>query len=244
MRIAIDIDGTIATGNTVHFFELCNRYFDLSVSVERLQSLDWAGFYALPEVVACQNKRGKQQFKRALQWLGFTAPALRGMDLIEGARDGVERLTQQGQIAYYTARLAVYDGQNLKRIEAVQKLNERMAEATSEWLALHGFPCPDQVVCCDGPAGKLLKLADFIQETNEPCILIDDLYTELLSVELDEDKMNVLRSNLTLIAYTAKEPPTSPWLNTIPFPHWECIGTLEKEILYANQHHASVQRQR
>lgn len=244
MRIAIDIDGTIATSNMTHFFDLCNRYFELSVSKERLKSLDWTGFYALPEVVACEKTRGKQQFKRALQWLQFTAPALKGMNPIEGARASIELLTQHGQIAYYTARLAVYHGPNQTRAEAVQKLNTRMAKATGEWLTQHDFQVPHQVICCDGPAGKLLKIADHIQETNEPCILIDDLYSELLSVELDEDKMNVLRSNLTLIAFGAREAPFNPWLNTIPFPMWSCIGSLEKEILSANQHNASVHRQR
>jgi hypothetical protein len=147
------------------------------------------------------------------------------MEPIPGAQAGVARLSQIGDIAYYTARLAGYSGQDQARKEIIQTLNERMAEATRQWLAEYQFPCPHAVVCCDGPTGKLVKIAALTEDVGD-VILIDDLYTELLVVDLDEQLQQKLCTMLTLIAFGSKAVPDTARFPTISLPTWSDIDDI------------------
>lgn len=235
MRILIDIDGTIARGNISHFLKLCNRSFKLGLDERRLESLSRADFLDLPEVVACRAERGEQRFDAQFQWLRFTASALRGMTPIAGAQAGVTLLSEQAPVSYYTARMAAYSGSDERRSATVQKLNAGMIQGSQQWLTAHDFPNPKQVICCDGPRGKLLKIVELVEETDEPCLLVDDLYTELLSAEIDEQTKSLLSEHLTLIAYRASTVPDDAWLTTIALPSWREVDALKKEIFYVQQ---------
>ncbi len=226
MYFLIDIDGTIASINHLHFMQNCNKRLQLGIAAERLSALSFDDFLAQPELIACQQRLGKQRFEQTMRLLQFDQDTLLHYLPVDGAHEAIAKLSEFGSIAYYTARYVTYNGNNPSTKQATECFNEQMYHATQRWLAQHHFPAADQVVCCESIHGKLQRIAHLIQQEMQPVILIDNQYMDVLTAELTSAEDALLSASFTLCAfYTAAIPFQTKW-RTIAMPTWHHVESL------------------
>lgn len=226
MYFLIDIDGTIATINHLHFMQNLNKRLQLGMEEERLSTLSLDDFLAQPEIIACQQRLGKQRFEQTFRLLQFDQDTLLHYLPVDGAREAIARLSEFGTIAYYTARYVTYNGHNASTMQATERFNEQMYRATQTWLAQHHFPAADQVVCCESVHGKLQRIARLIQQEMQSVVLIDNQYKDVLTAELTPAEDALLSASFTLCAfYTSVIPFQTKW-HTVAMPAWHHVESL------------------
>jgi hypothetical protein len=223
MIYCIDIDGTIATENTLKRIEKCNRYFQIGLEPEHLPT-DWYAFLDLPEVRAYRERTGEEKWRYNLKLVNLDPGYQSSLIPIEGAVEGVSLLAEQG-ICYATLRKVATSEEYMR--EAIQEWNEKMRKATATWLEKNKFP-DGPILFGNTPEEKLSQVAALAEEKGEPSILIDDLYDNLLVVlpYLSEHTREVLRDHCTLVAFRAEKAPASPHITTIGLPDWHHVNRL------------------
>lgn len=217
-HFAIDIDGTLGSRNEQQFLKTCNQKLKLNVSEERLAALSVATFLTLPELLTYKEHVGQAYFERAIGWVDFHPSVLRAMTLFDGAVEGVKKLAEIGEIAYYTARY----------VPEAEERNQQMAEATCAWLTEHQFPNPDRVIFCNGVLGKLQTLVQIIESTQKSVILIDDQYSRLIErlEEMEAQQKQTFCQHTRLIPYGTRKILQESSLVVGPLPSWLEIDML------------------
>lgn len=222
MKIAIDIDGTIAGKNMAAFAQACNKQFNIQMDQTNLATITYRAFMAHETVVAYRQRIGEEAFEDALYQIAQSPEMLAILPALPYAVAGVKQLTRLGQIAYYTVRKHEDEQQAL----IIQK-------ATTRWLHAQGFPSPDNAVFCWSVCNKLIKLHHHTRETNEPVVLIDDWWQKAVE-EFDhlansqyKHVVELLRKRLVLIAYgTSLQPEIKSGLRVVPLPSWSHIDDI------------------
>lgn len=152
-------------------------------------------------------------------WIDLDPEVLVAVLPIPGAVEGVQRLTELGEVAYWTAR---YTPESAETSQA-------MADATRQWLREQLFPFPEQVIFCESPQDKLIRIAERSEAEDLSVILIDDRYLKLLEVAgyLDDRLQAILRRRVTILAFRATSVPEECYdIPVIPFRSWQSIGTV------------------
>ena len=221
-NILIDIDGTIGDRNRPKLLQIANKTLKLGIDEARLAKVKLAEFYALPEVVAHKARVGEAHFRYQMSWIELAPGHLAALKVVPGAHEAVNALAEHATIAYYTARY----------VPALPKLQAEIARATEAWLQNNGFPRHQSTVYCNGPADKLRRSAELIRITSRPVILIDDLYSVLLSKlsELDSADRAVLQAALTLCAFRVQDVPVCSAISLVTLPDWRQRDALERLI--------------
>lgn len=222
MHILIDLDGTIAAINEPHFMRLLNTCLSLGVPEERLQVLSLREFLSEPEVVAAQQRYGRERFKMLYTFLHCSQDAIAARFVVDGAQESLASLAHLGSIAYCTARKGGYSGTNEKTRSAMETLNEKMLHASRDWLSLHHFPSPESIMCCVGLVGKLAAIVTLIRSSGKPLMLVDDAYTQIIaaSESLPPEDQALLTEYFTLYAFRATLAPPSSSFHVVALPTW------------------------
>lgn len=216
--ILVDLDGTVARGNLDILLPLYNDYFKLSLSEERLHAIQsMEEFEQLAEVQDFRANMGEFRYNLLIQIADCAPRHLSQAHVIQGAREGVERLAELGanSLGYCTARKS-----------DSEQWNRGMAEATYTWLNQQNFPSADQVLFCDGPGGKLQTIAAQLRKDHQSTLLIDDQYQALLAAipSLAEEDQALLEQFLTLGAYHAQNlPERHSSMRILPLQQWDDI---------------------
>ncbi|GER87991.1 hypothetical protein KDW_21530 [Dictyobacter vulcani] len=215
MKIAVDIDGTLCWANLPVFLNECNTLFDLKIDRETLAKIESKQeFYALPEVQSVRKQN--EYIERELAWIQFREKCLLTVLLVDDAVEGVAKLAQLGQLAYYTARHS--------RLLDVQIEIER---ATKQWLKQHHFINDTKVVFCNEIRGKVRKMVKLAK--SDWVLLIDDNYQSIIEEinQLPCTDYKLLCEKLTLVAIHAETgdlPLTD--LNVVALPYWDEIEAI------------------
>lgn len=227
MHIGIDIDGTIAGRNMGAFVAACNRQFGLGIAPE--EHLTYKELLAHPVMQAHQHASAAH-FAAELSRLEQAPPMLRVLPTLPGAAEGVQKLAQHGDLAYYTVRKA-FPPYSLKVVE----------QSTNTWLRDHAFPNPDRVVFCMSLMNKLLQVYQRLRARPETFVLIDDLAPELsqawiqlqaghhphLRGQACQQVCELLRQHLVLVAFGASSPVAiNSDFQVASLPSWEEVGEL------------------
>src|SRR5690348_1039319 len=101
MHIGIDIDGTIAGRNMAAFAAACNDHFGLGITTE--DHLSYSALLAHP-VMQAHQQASAAYVAAELSRLEQAPPMLRVLPTLPGAAEGVHKLAQYGDLAYYTVR--------------------------------------------------------------------------------------------------------------------------------------------
>lgn len=218
MRILIDLDGTIAKRNTLHFIQKCNNYLDLAQEPEHLGNISWKQWLGLPTVRAYRERVGESAWAWKLRCVMLDPGVQRNMLPMYGAIESVQRLGALGHIAYCTCRKTTFS----------EEWNAHMAQATKDWLATQGFPNPTDVIFCTTPAEKLRVIAGLLIKSQEPVLLIDDLAQQLLvdTLTLTEQERAVLMEHFTLCVFHAKHVSTTTLFRTVALQYWTQVDEL------------------
>jgi uncharacterized HAD superfamily protein len=215
MKIAIDIDGTLCWCNLPVFLHECNTTFNLKIDPAILDKIDSKQeFYTLPEV---QTARAHNKYiDDELAWIQFRKTCLLSLLLMDDAAEGVTRLSELGQLKYYTAR---YNSQ--------PEIQQEIEYSTKRWLRRHRFINSTKVVFCHEIRGKVLKMVKLAKR--DTVMLVDDSYRSVIEEinRLPPSDYSLLRERLTLVAIHAEAsdlPVTD--LHVIALPYWDEIETV------------------
>lgn len=223
MRIAVDIDGTICVQNVKRYMQVCNEKLKLGIEYERLATLTYTNFLQQPEVLAYKQKWGEEYARLTMGWIDLDPEVLVDVLPIPGAIDGVCKLAEVGAVTYYTAR---YTSQSIETSQA-------MANATRQWLRKHLFPSPEEIIFCESPQDKLIRIAERSATEDRAVILIDDRYPKLLEVVeiLDSRLQEILRRYVTLVAFGATSELAECYgIEVIPFETWPSVDQLIERL--------------
>lgn len=131
-------------------------------------------------------------------------------EVLPGAQQGVSQLARQGEVWYATAR------------------KPEVATITRDWLAMHAFPFPDNIILVTGVAEKLLALADYSGQL----VLADDRWNQLHEILMQYGtRHRVLadvRTRLTLVAFGARKEdiPEKTVVPILPLCTWARVDSL------------------
>ena len=217
--IAVDIDGTICWRNVKRFLQVCNTKLQFGIEEKRLETLTYDEFLQQPEVLAYRQKWGEERAQLAIRWIDLDPEVLVAVLPIPGAVEGVQRLTGLGKVTYWTAR---YTPESAETSQA-------MADATRQWLREQHFPFPEEVIFCESPQDKLIRIAERSEAEDLSIILVDDRYSKLLEVAgyLDNHLQTILRRRVTILAFRAISVPEECYdISVIPFRSWKAIDTI------------------
>jgi hypothetical protein len=201
MLLAIDIDGTIATGGEWLARTLA-REFTLPLAEEKLACIDHsAQFWKLPEIqgLAVEKRRAMRELVHAHQhdpeWQQHEVP-------MPDAMQALSSLSAYSKVIYATCRFP------------------ESKKLTQAWLARYGFPEPENVYCCKHYLWKY-ACAGEVAEREEKILLIDDQAEMLVKsfrpfAQMDFSLALSLIPRLAVVAFGKEAPPAFPL--KIPFP--------------------------
>ena len=222
VTIGVDIDGTIAGRNLQRFKEACNQEFHLSITPEKLESLNYWQFINSQEVQQYQEQVGKEVFEEATYQIEQDPAMLAILPTFPHAVEGLRYLRNFGTISYYTVRKHS-DPEKARQLHKV----------TREWLASHTFPNPDNVVICQSALAKVVRMHEGEADNQNSLLLIDDFVSRILSdfhiVESkDKSLAQSLRQRMTLVLFGSNiTPDTNPHLRVTCLPDWSHIQNLD-----------------
>src|SRR5579883_2591457 len=206
MLFALDIDGTIGR-DTNQIAHILTREFSLPVPEKALDQVDClSSFLHLRPVKAylrTLSHEQHEQFHKAMKMASIHPDVQRNRVPIPGAVEALQGLASDGiGIIYTTCR---------------QPESEQL---TREWLARHGFPCPDQAYCCQHYHYKYLK-AHELAKPEELVVVIDDQVENMINgfralAHRHTDLARQLYRRLMVAAFACEKIPTFPV--KIPFP--------------------------
>ncbi len=162
MLFAIDIDNTIAGGPDAYrlYIEHHNNDLGLGLSPQLLDTLtNYQSFLKLPQVRVYRREH-QDRFQASRASCRTSSNVILSLNMLPDAVTGVQQLSMLGQIRYYTIRI-----------------NQ---EATKQWLAIHKFPNPQDVVFCDNALHKLMRIHQLEIRKHEHIALIDDKPSALI----------------------------------------------------------------
>lgn len=239
IRLALDIDQTLAGGVVEAHMRLYNKRLDLGLSELAIQATkEYKKTFDVPEIMGYRNPEDSSlQEEREASFQAVraeirTSPEVHlDLQTLPGSRDGVETLIQTlakvQDVAYYTVR------------------PHEVAGATKEWLAKHNYPHAENVVICDSPEDKLKRIiTDLVlsepEEARGSVLLVDDSLKDLLSaatvIEQDPGYREGLK-HIVLVGFGNTEhlegtfyPQTG--LRVLSLPSWEQqhVGDLVAKI--------------
>jgi hypothetical protein len=205
MFIAVDIDETIARGHDAPGFLACVRHYRDTLGLEIPETVaDFHSLYQMPAVMQTHSA-------------------------LPGAVEGVHRLAQLGQVAYYTVR---------KHADPV--VAQEVQNVTRQWLRDQGFPNPDNVVFCRSAFDKLAQLYE--RERDQNCIaLIDDRFRKIVE-QHEEARVGrrshiaeyFLRAPFTLVAFGVHKVDILGGLHVVPMSSWQGVGDIYDRFTSAN----------
>ncbi len=194
------------------------------VDIDQTMSTGYVGSSVLESKTYYQD-RGimiPEQATRYMDFFQFPA-VLRIHEELPGARVGVQKLTEVGQVGYFTVRKSDDEDEQI----AIQA-------ATRSWLHDHQFP--GEVTFCQGMAQKLLAIAERYDQVQGKIILIDDSWHKALNAmrllakydEATAQAAEILRERLTIFAFGAHpdELPIGPVVRLEAMPDWSGIEPL------------------
>jgi hypothetical protein len=218
MLFAIDIDNTIAGGPDAYklYIEHHNDDLGLGLSSQLLNTLsNYQSFLKLPQVRAYRREH-EDRFQASRDRCRTSSSVILSLDTLPDAVTGVQYLSRFGQICYYTIRV-----------------NQ---EATKQWLAIHKFPNPQDVVFCDSALHKLMSIHQLEIQKHEHVALIDDRpFTliqafEKLTITHPHVARNI-RQHVDLIAFgTGFGKVQNSDLRVFALPSWRDVNTLVDEL--------------
>lgn len=223
MLFAIDIDGTIAGISTL-FGVYFNQELDLGLSPEEAQRIRWYHHLRKHPAIIEYRKAHNERFMEVWTKYREYAPAMLAREVIEGAVEGVNQLSQWGHVQYVTIR-----------ISQDKEINEQIQSATRQWLREHHFPQPEQVTFCANFEEKLTHVA---HTNHDQVIFIDDrcstdlftCYQELLQ-NPDYKKLIEHLQQVIFVAFGKQELPENTFgLRMLPLPSWNLSSDLLKEL--------------
>lgn len=233
MRIFIDIDGVLAFCNVPVLAHVCNDAWKLGISNERLEQIArLEAFRALPEVEARRSQVGATRFENELAWM-HVEPAVIAADIVaRSAVEGVERLSEIGEVSYLTARYIAHD----------KRQHDATIEATYAWLCEHQFKNAFRVQFCDRIVGKVSTLITIARATDELLVLIDDSTKRIVEVidALDERDRALLCDRLVLVAF-AQPRPRYGNLRTLHMPYWN-VEPVARCLVEEEQRYVTLRR--
>jgi hypothetical protein len=166
MFFAVDIDGTIATTlNQTGYAPVVDYYKRAGIGIPETIA-NFQDLIEHPYFIA-YRKTHEDQFQALLQEILESPAMMFEKQPLPHAIQGVTHIAQTGRVAYYTVRKS-HDEQRHRDIQ----------ETTKQWLSLHQFPNPGQVVFCMSVMNKLVRL--YHQETQDSLVLIDDRFLQIL----------------------------------------------------------------
>lgn len=217
--VAIDIDQTIAGGAIHAFIQHYNRDLQLGLTPEKIvETVYYTKTFHVPEILAFHQAHG-EAFEASRQKIKTSPLVHLALHDIPGAVEGVRSLCDLGTIRYYTVRTC------------------EVAQATREWLSAKQFPNPQEVILCEHPRDKLLKIIRTErlddQDATASVLLIDDRYEQLISVaqalvEINASLKDYFR-RLILVAFgltdeaiqSNAEFPLQSGLTVLGLPSWD-----------------------
>lgn len=162
MLFAIDIDGTIAGGPDAYklYIEHHNNDLGLDLAPQLLDSLtNYQSFLKLPQVRAYRREH-EDRFQTSRASCRTSSNVILSLNMVSGAISGVQYLAKFGYVCYYTIRTN--------------------REATKQWLTIHQFPNPQDIVFCDSALHKLMSIHQLEIRKHEHVALIDDKPSALI----------------------------------------------------------------
>lgn len=226
MYCFIDFDETIAMLDTTDFIALCDKRLRLRIPKERLQSLSFEQFLSQPEVLAIR-KHGQQRFDRLLDRFYFDQEAFLARRPIEGARAGIIRLTQYSRIGAYILSSVHFASSGERPSSTLANRNQYTKTALNTWLTTYQFPRPEKLLFCDGPGEKLRHIAELVEASSQPAILVSKRAHELLSVPVDQAVEKILQGQLLLGVYGVEQTAVraTRW-PIVALPEWFALDSL------------------
>lgn len=206
MLFALDIDGTIGR-DTNHIARILTHEFSLPVTEKDLDQVGslraFLHLRAVKAYLKALSLEQSEQFRKAVRVASIHPDVQRNRIPLPGAVEALQGLANDGiSIIYTTCR---------------QPESERL---TRDWLAHHGFPCPDQAYCCQHYHYKYLK-AHELAEPEEPVLVIDDQVENMINgfralAHSHADIARQLYRRLAVVAFACDKVPTFPV--KVPFP--------------------------
>jgi hypothetical protein len=188
MYFLCDIDGTIAERNVPVLLALLAERFNMTFDTDGMTTKD---FLRHPDVAAYRQRVGEAWFRMAVGWCKLDPRMLSCLYPIAGALEGLQYFATIGKLRYCADR----------NVPGLPEYNQQIQQATYTWLGEQHFPCADQITFCDDVRQKLLVAAELIERSQEPVILIDDLYHYF--IEAWPSLGTCLADKLTIYAYSA-----------------------------------------
>lgn len=238
MRIFVDIDATIARESARG--TILTYAFMAKLSEQRkreaLACADPEAVLLWPELIDIREKWGADEFRRRYQKVRLMPMNLLIQEPIEGALEGVQRLSQIGDVVYATARRDGYAGSDPDIAERAAWANEKILEATQSWLASQGFPEPNSVLFVTTLREKLERIAAYCRDAQEATIFIDDMAASIVeaSLQLPEGLAEASRTYLTFVPYSLRrripdDADTSRFARVVMLRTWKNL----EEVLSA-----------
>ena len=218
MLFAIDIDNTIAGGPDAYklYIEHHNNDLGLDLSPQLLDTLtSYQSFLKLPQVRAYRREH-EARFQASRDSCRTSSSVILSLDMLPDAVTGVQYLSRFGQVRYYTIRV-----------------NQ---EATKQWLTIHQFPDPRNVVFCDSALHKLMSIYQLEIRKHEHIALIDDKPSALIQAF---EKLMIthphvarnIRQHVDLIAFGSDDVKGQDSdLRVFALPSWFDVNNLVDEL--------------
>jgi hypothetical protein len=226
MYFAFDLDGTLCYRNLRVYLQIVNQELRLDIPSERLYTLNAVTLLEQPETQAAQLRLGDELFRKTVGWSDFDPRSILGRYAYPDAQASVQRIAEQHQVVYCTARACAHDGAK----------HGAIVQSTIQWLQEKDFVNAHACTFCYHISEKLILLAEHAEQTGEHCILIDDNCTRLFQVykTLNAHQQALLQTYVSFIAFRAKKLSDVPsGLQVVPLAKWseidQALDSLEKQ---------------
>ena len=219
MRVAVDIDGTIAGRNLQYFKKACNEQFGLGIESDRLYQLGYYAFMQSAEIVLVQQHLGQEQFAMSIERIEQDPAMMSCAPVLPDAVECLCQLAYHASISYYTVRKH-NDSNTLSQIQ----------RATKQWLTDCCFPNAESVYFCRSSLAKVTRLYENEQSNKDCFMLIDDRWNMIIQdfPHLYENGYgaiaDAIKDRLVLVAFGAANiPDITNGLQVVALPSWSHI---------------------